>query len=66
MANLHLQIIFFENGISSVMKRERPTDRRTMSNSVLLGLFKTGDDLLSLGIPIVKAIKIPLLCWNIG
>lgn len=41
----------FENGISSVMKRERPTDRRTMSNSVLLGSFKTGDDLFSLGIP---------------
>lgn len=45
MANPHLQIYnIFENGISSVMKRERPT-RRTMSNSVLLGLFKTGDDL---------------------
>lgn len=40
----------FENGKSSVMKRDRPPDRRTMSNSVLLGLFKTGDEPFSLGI----------------
>lgn len=26
----------------------------------------TGDGLFSLCVPVVKAIKIPLLCWNIG
>jgi len=39
----------FENGKSSSMKRDRPTDRRTISN-VLLGLFKTFEDLVLLGV----------------